>query len=86
MADLMGGHVLFGFAQLQTTLPNLREGKLNAIRARTGGARGAGSPTHVARKRMVTGPPVEYDFDLAGNTYQRASKGLHCKCLLNFDL
>jgi tripartite-type tricarboxylate transporter receptor subunit TctC len=31
MADLMGGHVLFGFAQLQTTLPHILEGKLNAI-------------------------------------------------------
>jgi tripartite-type tricarboxylate transporter receptor subunit TctC len=29
--DLMAGHVLFGFAQVQSTLPLLQEGKLNAI-------------------------------------------------------
>jgi tripartite-type tricarboxylate transporter receptor subunit TctC len=29
--DLMAGHVLFGFAQLQSTLPFLADGKLNAI-------------------------------------------------------
>src|SRR5262245_27748014 len=29
--DLIAGHVLFGFAQVQTTLPFLREGKLRAI-------------------------------------------------------
>jgi tripartite-type tricarboxylate transporter receptor subunit TctC len=36
--DLMAGHVLFGFAQMQSTLPLIREGKLNAI-AITGGTR-----------------------------------------------
>ncbi len=29
--DLLAGHVLFGFAQVQTTLPFVREGKLRAI-------------------------------------------------------
>jgi tripartite-type tricarboxylate transporter receptor subunit TctC len=29
--DLLAGHVLFGFAQIQTTLPFLREGKLRAL-------------------------------------------------------
>ncbi len=29
--DLMAGHVLFGFAQVQSTLPLIRDGKLNAI-------------------------------------------------------
>src|SRR5262245_21510806 len=29
--DLIAGHVLFGFAQIQTTLPFLREGKLRAL-------------------------------------------------------
>jgi tripartite-type tricarboxylate transporter receptor subunit TctC len=29
--DLIGGHVLFGFAQMQSSLPFLREGKLVAI-------------------------------------------------------
>jgi tripartite-type tricarboxylate transporter receptor subunit TctC len=29
--DLLAGHVLFGFAQLQSTLPFLNDGKLNAI-------------------------------------------------------
>jgi tripartite-type tricarboxylate transporter receptor subunit TctC len=36
--DLMGGHVLFGFAQLQTSLPLIRDSKLNAI-AVTGATR-----------------------------------------------
>jgi tripartite-type tricarboxylate transporter receptor subunit TctC len=36
--DLMAGHVLFGFAQLQSTLPLIITGKLNAI-ATTGAAR-----------------------------------------------
>jgi tripartite-type tricarboxylate transporter receptor subunit TctC len=31
VTDLMAGHVLFGFAQLQTSLPLIRDGKLNAI-------------------------------------------------------
>jgi tripartite-type tricarboxylate transporter receptor subunit TctC len=29
--DLIAGHVLFGFAQMQTTLPHINVGKLNAI-------------------------------------------------------
>jgi tripartite-type tricarboxylate transporter receptor subunit TctC len=29
--DLMAGHVLFGFAQLQSTLPMIQDGKLNVI-------------------------------------------------------
>jgi tripartite-type tricarboxylate transporter receptor subunit TctC len=31
MNDLVAGHVLFGFAQLQSSLPMVRDGKLNAI-------------------------------------------------------
>ena len=31
MTDLIAGHVLFGFAQMQTSLPFVREGKLRAI-------------------------------------------------------
>jgi len=31
MTDLIAGHVLFGFAQTQSSLPFLREGKLHAI-------------------------------------------------------
>src|SRR5262245_64987 len=36
--DLIAGHVLFGFGQVQTTLPHIEAGKLNAI-AITGTAR-----------------------------------------------
>jgi tripartite-type tricarboxylate transporter receptor subunit TctC len=38
VTDLIAGHVLFGFAQVQSSLPMIREGKLNAI-AVTSGAR-----------------------------------------------
>jgi tripartite-type tricarboxylate transporter receptor subunit TctC len=30
-ADLVGGHALFGFAQMQSSLPHIRAGKLRAI-------------------------------------------------------
>lgn len=36
--DLVGGHVLFGFSQIQTTLPHVKEGRLFAL-ATTGAAR-----------------------------------------------
>jgi tripartite-type tricarboxylate transporter receptor subunit TctC len=36
--DLVGGHALLGFSQVQTTLPHIQAGKLNAI-ATTGAAR-----------------------------------------------
>ena len=35
--DLMAGHVLFGFAQMQSTLAHIKAGKLNAIAATSGG-------------------------------------------------
>jgi tripartite-type tricarboxylate transporter receptor subunit TctC len=35
--DLMAGHVLFGFAQLQPTMAHIKTGKLNAIAATSGG-------------------------------------------------
>src|SRR5262245_37527709 len=43
MTDLLAGHVLFGFAQMQTSLPFVREGKLRAI-AVTDGARSRHMP------------------------------------------
>jgi tripartite-type tricarboxylate transporter receptor subunit TctC len=41
-SDLVAGHALLGFGQMQTTLPHIRSGKLNAI-ATTGAQR---SPHH----------------------------------------
>jgi tripartite-type tricarboxylate transporter receptor subunit TctC len=41
--DLMAGHVLFGFAQLQSTYPLISDGKLNAL-AVTGKARSRSLP------------------------------------------
>src|SRR5262249_16854551 len=38
VTDLIAGHVLFGFAQVQSSLPMIHEGKLNAL-AVTSGAR-----------------------------------------------
>jgi tripartite-type tricarboxylate transporter receptor subunit TctC len=35
--DLMAGHVLFGFAQLQPTMAHIKAGKLNAIALTSGG-------------------------------------------------
>jgi tripartite-type tricarboxylate transporter receptor subunit TctC len=35
--DLMAGHVLFGFAQIQPTLAHIKAGKLNAIAVTSGG-------------------------------------------------
>ena len=35
--DLMAGHVLFGFAQMQSTLAHIKAGKLNAIAVTSGG-------------------------------------------------
>jgi tripartite-type tricarboxylate transporter receptor subunit TctC len=35
--DLMAGHVLFGFAQLQSTLAHIKAGKLNSIAVTSGG-------------------------------------------------
>ena len=45
--DLMAGHVLFGFAQLQPSLPLIAAGKLNAI-----------ATTGVARSRFLPEVPV----------------------------
>jgi tripartite-type tricarboxylate transporter receptor subunit TctC len=44
--DLMAGHALFGFAQVQTTLPFIIDGKLNAI-----------AVTSAARSRFVPNVP-----------------------------
>ncbi|OGA68820.1 MAG: hypothetical protein A3G81_17395 [Betaproteobacteria bacterium RIFCSPLOWO2_12_FULL_65_14] len=38
VSDLLGGHVLLGFTQVQTALPHIKTGKLNAL-ATTGAAR-----------------------------------------------
>jgi tripartite-type tricarboxylate transporter receptor subunit TctC len=35
--DLMAGHVLFGFAQMQSTLAHIKTGKLNPIAVTSGG-------------------------------------------------
>jgi tripartite-type tricarboxylate transporter receptor subunit TctC len=45
--DLMAGHVLFGFAQVQSTLPFIQEGKLNVI-----------AVTSAARSRFLPNAPT----------------------------
>jgi tripartite-type tricarboxylate transporter receptor subunit TctC len=45
--DLMAGHVLFGFAQVQSTLPLIQDGKLNVI-----------AVTSAARSRFLPNTPT----------------------------
>jgi tripartite-type tricarboxylate transporter receptor subunit TctC len=45
--DLMAGHVLFGFAQMQSTLPLIQDGKLNVI-----------AVTSAARSRFLPNVPT----------------------------
>jgi tripartite-type tricarboxylate transporter receptor subunit TctC len=45
--DLMAGHVLFGFAQLQSSLPLIQEGRLNAL-----------AVTSAARSRFLRNVPT----------------------------
>jgi tripartite-type tricarboxylate transporter receptor subunit TctC len=45
--DLMAGHVLFGFAQLQSTLPMIRDGRLDVI-----------AVTSAARSRLLPDAPT----------------------------
>jgi len=52
--DLMAGHVLFGFAQLQSTLQLIRDGKLNAI-----------AVASAERSRFLPGVPTFTELGLA---------------------